>query len=361
VWYGRAALRRRRHRLARRVLLPLTGILLLLGVPATGPAQDPGIDTLRQKSASLAAGSQQVLIELYGLASRLSAARANLARLDAQAVELARRHASARTRYRAARRTLTAAQTRLGQQIRLLYEQDQPDPLAIVLGATSLQQAIDGLESIKRTTRMTESVIRQSIGARNLIDRVRSELAAQLRRTQAARAQAARVAVDLERARADRSSYLDRLRGEQELTANQLSLLQRQAQEAQQHSARITLQAVASASPESLSDAAAAPSEQQSAPPAAAPNPPRPGATMDVQATGYCLRGTTATGLPVGPGIVAVDPNVIPLGTRMIIPGYGTGVAADTGGAIKGARIDVWLVSCNQAAAFGGTIRIAFQ
>ena len=41
---------------------------------------------------------------------------------------------------------------------------------------------------------------------------------------------------------------------------------------------------------------------------------------MSVYATGYCLRSTTATGLPVGPGIVAVDPAVIPLGTRMTDP-----------------------------------------
>ena len=56
---------------------------------------------------------------------------------------------------------------------------------------------------------------------------------------------------------------------------------------------------------------------------------------MTVLATAYCLTGTTATGLPVGPGIVAVDPTVIPLGTRMTIPGYGEGVAADTGGASR--------------------------
>jgi 3D (Asp-Asp-Asp) domain-containing protein len=82
---------------------------------------------------------------------------------------------------------------------------------------------------------------------------------------------------------------------------------------------------------------------------------------MTVYATGYCLKGTTATGLPVGPGIVAVDPTVIPLGTRMTIPGYGEGVAADTGSAIKGARIDVWISSCAQAAAFGRTVTITFR
>ena len=82
---------------------------------------------------------------------------------------------------------------------------------------------------------------------------------------------------------------------------------------------------------------------------------------MSVYATGYCLKGTTATGLPVGPGIVAVDPSVIPLGTRMTIPGYGEGVAADTGGSIRGARIDVWIKSCTQAALFNRTVTITFH
>jgi 3D (Asp-Asp-Asp) domain-containing protein len=72
-----------------------------------------------------------------------------------------------------------------------------------------------------------------------------------------------------------------------------------------------------------------------------------------VLSTGYALPGTTATGLPVGPGIVAVDPAVIPLGTRMTIPGYGEGVAADTGGEIKGARIDLWFPTRKQALAWG--------
>ena len=63
--------------------------------------------------------------------------------------------------------------------------------------------------------------------------------------------------------------------------------------------------------------------------------------------------GHTATGLPVGWGIVAVDPTVIPLGTRMTIPGYGEGVAADVGSGIRGAMIDLWFPTVAQADAWG--------
>ena len=74
---------------------------------------------------------------------------------------------------------------------------------------------------------------------------------------------------------------------------------------------------------------------------------------MTVTATGYCLQGTTSTGIPTGWGVVAVDPAVIPLGTKMSIPGYGDGVAADTGPAVRGATIDLWFPRCAQALAWG--------
>ena len=63
--------------------------------------------------------------------------------------------------------------------------------------------------------------------------------------------------------------------------------------------------------------------------------------------------GVTATGRPAGHGVVAVDPSVIPLGTHMFIPGYGHAVAGDTGGAIRGRRIDLGFNSNAQASRFG--------
>lgn len=51
--------------------------------------------------------------------------------------------------------------------------------------------------------------------------------------------------------------------------------------------------------------------------------------------------GITATGLRARRGVIAVDPTVIPLGTRVYIPGYGVAVAGDTGGGVKGNVIDL--------------------
>ena len=61
----------------------------------------------------------------------------------------------------------------------------------------------------------------------------------------------------------------------------------------------------------------------------------------------------TATGIRVGYGAVAVDPRVIPLGSKLYIEGYGYGFACDTGGAIKGNHIDLAFNSVAQANAHG--------
>jgi 3D (Asp-Asp-Asp) domain-containing protein len=84
--------------------------------------------------------------------------------------------------------------------------------------------------------------------------------------------------------------------------------------------------------------------------------------TLTVTATGYSLPGSTSTGLPVGWGVAAVDPSVIPLGTHMIVPGYGVAVAADTGASVVGATIDLWFPTTQQANAWGRrTVDVAIR
>lgn len=76
-------------------------------------------------------------------------------------------------------------------------------------------------------------------------------------------------------------------------------------------------------------------------------------------ATAYSAGGLTASGIPAEWGVVAVDPRVIPLGTKVYVETadgsyiYGTAIAADTGGAIKGNKIDICVNTRSEAYAFG--------
>ena len=85
--------------------------------------------------------------------------------------------------------------------------------------------------------------------------------------------------------------------------------------------------------------------------------------SLNVVATGYTpgdpgCTGITYTGTKASRGTIAVDPKVIPFGTKLYIPGYGYGVAADTGGAIKGNKIDLCYESRTEALNWGITVYI---
>lgn len=100
-------------------------------------------------------------------------------------------------------------------------------------------------------------------------------------------------------------------------------------------------------------------------------NPPAPvtgrptGKVMTMVATAYSpeepgLDDNTASGMKATRGVVAVDPRVIPLGTRLHVEGYGNAIAGDTGSAIKGNRIDVCFDTLEEMNSWGGyrTVRV---
>ncbi|HBQ26252.1 MAG TPA: hypothetical protein DD791_07650, partial [Syntrophomonas sp.] len=73
-----------------------------------------------------------------------------------------------------------------------------------------------------------------------------------------------------------------------------------------------------------------------------------------MEASAYTYTGNrTATGRNPEVGMVAVDPQVIPMGSRMYIEGYGFARAADTGGSIKGNRLDIFLEDRSQCLNWG--------
>jgi 3D (Asp-Asp-Asp) domain-containing protein len=78
---------------------------------------------------------------------------------------------------------------------------------------------------------------------------------------------------------------------------------------------------------------------------------------LHMTATAYCRKGETDDGVHTVRGIVAADPRVLPMGSRVRVSGLGrkaqTFVVADTGSAVKGRRIDIFMPSCRAARRFG--------
>jgi len=194
------------------------------------------------------------------------------------------------------------------------------------------------LDDLTRVTSADREILVQVRSARLHELRAREQLASRERRLTAAVRDALAVARGLAAVRSERSAYVASLTSRQALDAQRISALEAQAREAQAKARSLSV---------------ALPAATVAAPAPAPARLPQSGDFVTLVATGYCLKGTTATGLPVGWGVAAVDPGVIPLGTHLTIPGYGTAVAADTGGAIVGSRIDLWFPTCAQAGGWG--------
>jgi cystine transport system substrate-binding protein len=324
--------------------LPLAGAFAALVLVAGAAAASPG-DGYRAKAQRLTVQAQtldtrthQALLNLYALQSQLARSRSRLATLQIRSASLRERRLELKAGLAAARQTLTVSQQQLGDHLRTLYEQGSVDPLAVVLGAQSLDDAISKIDALDSMAKQNRQVIAIAFQARTRLARAQVTLAHEQRQLSAALAQAEQAAGDLTAAQVRRLAYVTSLRTKQQLARSQIRGLLATAR-------------VVEAKAEQIQTSAAAPPAPGSATvPVAAPGG---GQTLRVSSTGYSLPGHTASGLPVGWGIVAVDPTVIPLGTRMTVPGYGEAVAADVGSAVKGNDIDLWFPTLAQARAWG--------
>ena len=304
---------------------------LLVGVSLAG-AQDK--TRLRQQQRVLVTKSHSALLTLFSLDSRLAQARAELARTHARAVELRAEQARVRQELGVVAENLRLSQRVLGAHLRMLYEEGEPDAIAILLGSSSLDDAVTRLNELEQTARQGADAVTDTRAGRTKLARLIGQLTARVREAETLEARARETARTLTAARAERVAYLASLARQRRLTHRQISALDTRAQRVVEQTEAVPSHAPATAS-------------------APATTVARPGASITVTATGYSLPGHTSSGLPVGPGVVAVDPAVIRLGTRMTIPGYGEGVAADTGSAVTGYTIDLWFPTLADALAWG--------
>jgi cystine transport system substrate-binding protein len=326
---------------AARLVVTLAGALAAAALPAAGGADSASTyqeraQALRDANAALSARSSTVVLELYALDSRLTQARARLAALQSRAAALRHQRDIALRRLGVARRTLAVSRDALAERLRALYIQGDVDPLAVLLGAGSLDEALARIEQLDRTASANRRVVAQARAAQRKFRRLAETLARRTAAVERLEADAAASASALARARSERAGYLAQLATKQRLNRRQIAGFESAAAAAEAKAQALVRLPVPAADD-----------------PGSTGSPPVAGRRLTVSVTGYSLPGRTATGIPVGWGVVAVDPSVIPLGTRMTIPGYGQGVAADVGGSVRGAAIDVWFPTVAQAMAWG--------
>lgn len=300
--------------------LTLTAASAALAAPGT--ASRAGTSSTDPATQQLDARAHQALLSLYALDSRLQAWQSSVASLEQQATTLRQERASIGQELAAARASLATGRHRLAVALRALYERGNVDPVAVVLGATSLTKGLRRLEALSQVSAQSRQIVTATAAAQRRLLGSQRRLAVEQRKLEHALAAAQQAEQSLAQATAARRAYVASLQAQARMRAAQVRTVETAAHAAQQKSQR--LQPTAS--------------------------PPAGKRRLTVSATCYDLSGTTATGMPVGQGVVAVDPSVIPLGSRMYVPGYGKGVAADVGSGIKGAVIDLWMTPTRCAA-----------
>jgi len=225
----------------RRRLLPFAAIALaVLGAPALGLAgSTPRAQDLQHQNAQIAAKSRAAVLDLYSLDQQLGSARSRLATLGAQFAALRAERDSLAQQLVVARRGSRIAQASLASRLRLLYEQGNVEPLDIVFGAKSLDEALTSLDSLSRVTVQGEDVLRQLKAARADLQAASARLAARESALAAAAAEARSTTLALSRTRAARSAYIESLATRRRLNDGELGILLAQARAAEQQSARL--------------------------------------------------------------------------------------------------------------------------
>ncbi len=319
--------------------LVLCWLVAVTPASGTGPSKVAGLSA---DDAQLAAKQRAAVLDLYSLDERLVTAQARLSTLRAAAVRLRGERATLTHALRLARVDARLSQQRLAMRLRFIYDHGTTSSLDVVMGAKSLGDAMTELDDFNRVAASNADVLLQVRSAQHQMTYLQRTLTSREETLAATTSEAAQTVSDLTQLRSERVAYLGTLANQRAYDAQRIAALNAQAE-----AAVAKTETLATTAPvvQTIGDSSGLPTT----PATVVVN----GTQLAVSATAYSLPGHTSSGLPVGWGIAAVDPSVIPLGTHFIVPGYGEAVAADTGSAIIGARIDLWFPSLAQADAWG--------
>ena len=311
----------------------------LLATPASGTGPST-VAILSADAAHLAAKQRAAVLDLYSLDARLASAQANLTTLKADSLKLEGERATLARALRLARFDARLCQQRLAQRLRFIYDHGSTSSLEVVMGARSLGDAMTELDDFNRVAASNAGVLLQVRSAQRHMTRLQRTLASREQALAATTRAASATVTELARLRTERIGYLGSLATRRADDASRIASLNAEAEAAVAKTETLIATPMARTIGTSM---------EIPAPATVVVN----GRQLTVSTTAYSLPGHTSSGLPVGWGIAAVDPSVIPLGTHFMVPGYGEAVAADTGSAIVGSRVDLWFPTLAQCDAWG--------
>ena len=337
----------------RRVLVTCLAVVASVFLASTSPARADRAADARAALGQLKAAESNALLDLFAADSAVGRARARAEDLGARAGAQAARVADARREVTVGHANLRVAQATLSTRLAAAFRAGDVDPFVILLSASSLADALDSIAIVNRVSARDATLIDNVQRGLSASRRAERTLTAEQGRLTTASAAANAERSRAEAARAAKATLVAGLRSSKQIAGRRLTQLEEAAAAVRDKAAKIEGDVATAGGGDGTTTSDGGGTGTGPNDPGPTPRPVGSGQTLTVVSTAYAIHGTTATGLRTRRGICATDPRVIPLGTKFDVPGYGRCVAADTGGAIKGNRIDVWVETEAEALQWG--------
>ncbi len=180
--------------------------------------------------------AQQAVLGLYALDSQLHSWGVRLTSFERAAANLREQRAALKEELGAARTSLRVAQRHLASDLRALYERGSVDPVAVMLGATSLTKGLQQLDVLSHVADQSRQIVAATTSARHRLLRSRVLLAAEQRRLDRSLAAAREAEQRLAASVTARQAYISSLRTQEQLRTQQVQGVEAAAQAAQQKS-----------------------------------------------------------------------------------------------------------------------------
>lgn len=305
------------------LLLAVLGAALLAVAP-------PAVRVLAQTAPAGSQDTDALVREVVTLDSEIGDLNSRSAELEASSEALDARIEKAGADVDTNQERLAAKRAALAARARRIYINGRSNSLLLLFTSDDFSDFLNGQEMLKKVSRSDATLVKETKQQAEVLASSLSDLEARKKEIDAVASDLRTRRKRLTDRKADREQVLARAGARQEQVRQQSSEVEQKIQDL---------------------------------------NPPevsgRPtGKVFTMVATAYSpeepgLSDSTATGLKAQRGVVAVDPRVIPLGTRVHVEGYGNAIAADTGGAIKGMRIDLCFDTLAECNAYGRrTVRV---